>query len=477
MKNMPKFLKTIFIIELFERISYYGVRSLLVLFLINHYKFQDIQAYTIYSVSAALVYLSPVLSAWLTDNVFGFRKLIKLGGCLIAIGQVIILSSYWNFNNFFFGIGFLVLGTGFFKANINSLLGACYKENSNDRTKGFTFLHVGVNIGSALAAILCGYAAYYLGWYAGFSLAASAIFISLFLFFKNEKDFDIAESEPNLKLINKKVFQIKLSYWVFLIFSAIALFFGTILLNNLFSLKIFHIFGIAMLMSFIYLIFKEKEKKELISLGILMLCLIIFFSLQMQLGSLFVVFAQLNVHNSIFGYSVPAIVSQAINPIGVIIFGLFLTAKKNKSSERSVGKFIAGLFAMSACSSLLYLGCLNSYNNQVPYIYLLLAVLITAAGEIVVNPFIQSNFTLLSPKHLRGFIMSLQMLFLSFSNVAGIYISRMFKVSSNDSFFSLEVFKNGFKLLAVYNFALVVILLPLIYFVKKVVEKKLKISS
>lgn len=477
MNVIPSFLKVLFIVELFERISYYGVRTLLVLFLIDKYGFQDINAYATYSVFAALAYSSPVISGYLADKIFGFRRMVILGGIIITIAHILILSSLYNSLLFFFGLGLLVLGTGFFKSNINSLLGACYHENDPNRIHGFTFLHVGVNIGSALASILCGYIAHYYGWYYGFGIAFISILISMAVFFKNEHYFGSHGSSMNPGLLKRKYHGISFSKIIFFLCMIVGLMFGKILADNLFSIDIFYYFGAIMVGVFIYVIARSDTKKELIALALLMICLIVFFAMEMQLGSLFALFSQRNVVQTLFGYQIPATVSQSINPISIMVIGFIITARKARSNKYEIMKFIGGILTTTVCFGVLYYGCLHANaENRIAYIYFLIAVFMTGVGELIVWPFVQSKITELSPKHLRGFIMGLVMLFMAFANVVGIFIGRFFAIDVKngiyDSAASLAIYSHGFKLIAIYNLLFVILFLPVFYFIKKVIQSK-----
>ncbi len=479
MNTIPSFLRVVFAVELFERISYYGVRTLLVLFLISHFGFQDARAYAAYSVTAALVYSTPVLAGVLADRVFGFQRMIVLGGILIAFGQITILCSMFDSGYFFMGLGMLVVGTGFFKANINSLLGTFYYANDANRMRGFVFLHVGVNIGSALASILCGYIAYYYGWYYGFSLATLGILISLVIFFKNRYVFGEHGASPNPNLLRRRYAGLSIFDIMLIVCLAFGIFFGHVIEGNLFTTRLFHYFGLAVLCVFFGVIIKSNERKRLIALGLLMVCLIVFFAMEMQLGSLITLFADRNVSSYVFGYPIPATVSQSINPISIIIIGLFVSIRKSRSNKHQISKFIFGMLTTSLCFGLLYYGCLNADQDyRVSYFYFLAAVITTGFGELIVWPFVQSQITALSPVHLRGFMMSLVMLFMGFANVAGIYIGRFMAVPTKEGFYdasvSLSIYANGFKTVALYNTLFVVAFLPMFYFIKLVIAASYK---
>ena len=476
MSAIPNFLRVIFLVELFERISYYGVRTLLVLFLISHFGFDDARAYAVYSVLAALVYSTPVLGGILADRIFGFRRMVALGGIIIALAQAIILFSMYDTCYFFFGLGLLCVGTGFFKVNINNLLGACYAMNDPNRTHGFVFLHVGVNIGSALASIMCGYVAHYYGWYFGYMIPGISMLISLGLFYRYSHVFGEHGASPDPNRLKRRYLGFTLFEFMLVGSILLGLLYGKVIGDNLFDTRVFHYFGALMLAVFGYVIASSKEKQKLIALGLMMLCLIVFFAMEMQLGSLMALFANRNVVQQVFGIPIPATVSQAINPLTIILLGLGISSRRLKRNRFQVTKFIFGMLTTSFCFGLLYYGCLNAdADYRVSYIYFVLAVGAIGLGELIVWPFVQSSITALSPQNLRGFMMSLVMLFIAFANVAGIHIGRFMAVPILDGYYdpaqSLGIYMEGFKSIAIYNALFVVAFIPLFYFIRVVLKK------
>ena len=150
---------------------------------------------------------------------------------------------------------------------------------------------------------------------------------------------------------------------------------------------------------------------------------------------------------------------------------------KNRKKTNDLLKFILGLCATMFALALLYIGCLNANaNSQVSSFYLFFSILIIGAGEIFVFPFIGSRMTALSPVNLQGFVMALQMFFMAFSNITLIYSSRFLSIPSNngvyDSAISLAIYSSGFLKIALYNLALLCVLIPLLLLLKKVINSE-----
>ena len=185
----PKALFYLFFAEMWERFSFYGMRALLVLYIIKDYmasvENNEEIAYGIYAAYGALVYATPLLGGFFADRFIGYRKAIMLGGVLMAIGHF-FMAFPTDF--FFYGaLGLLIAGNGFFKPNISSLVGALYKEGDIKRDSGFTIFYMGINLGAAVAPLLCGYIGEMWGWHYGFGLAGVGMLAGVVVFWDGIK--------------------------------------------------------------------------------------------------------------------------------------------------------------------------------------------------------------------------------------------------------------------------------------------------
>ena len=158
-KDHPKGLFYLFFAEMWERFSFYGMRALLVLYLIKDYM-SDLEnneeiAYGIYASYGALVYLTPLIGGYLADKFIGYRKSIIFGGILMALGH--FCMAFQNDLFFYGALGLLIIGNGFFKPNISTLVGSLYPEGDPRRDSGFTVFYMGINLGAMIAPLFCGY--------------------------------------------------------------------------------------------------------------------------------------------------------------------------------------------------------------------------------------------------------------------------------------------------------------------------------
>jgi POT family proton-dependent oligopeptide transporter len=177
----PNGLFVLFFSELWERFSYYGMRALLVFYMLKGFLgYGDAQAYTVYGAYTALVYMTPFFGGWLADNVLGQRRAVVLGGLLMAAGHLMMTVEHRL--GFYVALGLLICGNGFFKPNISTMVGSLYPEGPSKRDAGFTIFYMGINLGAAMSPLLCGYIGETYGWHYGFGLATIGMLSGVSMF-------------------------------------------------------------------------------------------------------------------------------------------------------------------------------------------------------------------------------------------------------------------------------------------------------
>lgn len=184
-KVHPKALFALFMVELWERFSYYGMRAILVLYMTSElikggFAFDDATAYGIYGAYGALVYLTPILGGVFADRIMGFRSAIIWGALLMAAGQFTLFAD--NQTTFFIGLALLVIGNGFFKPNISSMIGKFYPDGDPRRDGAFTIFYMGINIGAFLTPLTCGAIGEIEGWKYGFLTAGVGMMLGFGIF-------------------------------------------------------------------------------------------------------------------------------------------------------------------------------------------------------------------------------------------------------------------------------------------------------
>ena len=186
----PKGLKALFFTEMWERMSYYGMRGILVLFMtasINDggLNFNNASASAIYGIYAASVYLATLPGGWIGDNILGQQKTILYGGVIIMFGHLSLAIP--NINSFYIGLILVVLGTGLLKPNISAIVGELYENNPEMRQSGFTIFYMAINLGSILGFFICGYLGENIGWHYGFGAAGIGMAFGLIQYIYNIK--------------------------------------------------------------------------------------------------------------------------------------------------------------------------------------------------------------------------------------------------------------------------------------------------
>jgi POT family proton-dependent oligopeptide transporter len=177
----PTGLFNLFFAEMWERFSYYGMRALLVFYMIKGFLgYNDAEAYTVYGSYTAMVYMTPFFGGMLADRLLGARRAVIFGGLLMAAGHLLMT---WEVESaFFVALALLIVGNGFFKPNISTMVGGLYEDGDPRRDAGFTLFYIGINLGAAMAPLLCGYVGETYGWHYGFGLATFGMMVGLAVF-------------------------------------------------------------------------------------------------------------------------------------------------------------------------------------------------------------------------------------------------------------------------------------------------------
>ena len=199
----PKGLFLLFMAEMWERFSYYGMRALLIFYLVQHWLFSDSEASLIYGAYTALVYIAPVVGGYLADRYIGQRKAVLFGAVLLTFGHFFMAfegdgslgQDNPMINVFWLALALIIVGSGFLKANISVLVGQLYKRTDTRRDPAYTIFYMGINVGAATAAIICGYLGQTVGWEYGFGLAGFGMLLGL-IFFVLGKPLLLGKGEP-----------------------------------------------------------------------------------------------------------------------------------------------------------------------------------------------------------------------------------------------------------------------------------------
>ena len=430
-KGHPKGLFYLFFAEMWERFSFYGMRALLVLYLIKDFMSElenneDI-AYGIFASYGALVYLTPLIGGYLADKFIGYRKSIIFGGILMALGH--FCMAFQNDIFFYGALGLLIIGNGFFKPNISTLVGSLYPEGDPKRDSGFTVFYMGINLGAMIAPLFCGYLGFEFGWHYGFGAAGIGMLAGLIVFWKGIKDGVLGDKglQP-VNYIGKKISGLKIEHIIYFCgFLSVPVFAYAILLNTQSKFLGNAIIAVGVII-FIYLSYiiydlkiNQKDKASgdrLIAVMIFCVFLTVFWACFEIAGSAVTVWADRCVN--LFGIN--ASQTNAINPAYIVLLAIPFSwvwtkldiSNKNPSTpiKFSLGILQLGLGFLVFAISFFYMG----EDGKVPMIFLFLGYLLITTGELFLSPIGLSKVTQLAPKKIISFIMGVWFLSSTFAH-------------------------------------------------------------
>lgn len=371
----PVGLYVLFFTEMWERFSYYGMRAILVLYLVA--KTQDAnaglgwtnkEALALYGWYTMLVYVASIPGGIIADRVLGQKKSVIVGAVLLVIGHsVLAIEEMWAF---YTGLGLIIAGVGMLKPNISTMVGGLYKKGDIRRDKGFTIFYIGINVGAFLSSLIVGYVGEVYGWHYGFGLAGICMFFGLVQFIYGQKylkgvgDYlGKSENVEDREALNRP-------------------------LNKI-----------------------EKDRVIVLILSFLMV--IVFFGAFEQAGGLMNIYAKDYTNRMLMGWEIPASWFQSLNAFFIITLGTLVASywanRKLKGKEASsLFKMIMGLIIMGAGFLFMSAAAVEYENTGSSAMYwLVLAYLFHTIGELSLSPVSLSFVTKLAPAKYASLMMGL----------------------------------------------------------------------
>ena len=418
----PKGLKTLFFTEMWERMSYYGMRGILVLFMTasildGGLDFNNTSASAIYGIYAASVYLATLPGGWIGDNILGQQKTILYGGIVIMFGHLSLAIP--NINFFYIGLILVVLGTGLLKPNISAVLGSLYENNTDLRQSGFTLFYMSINLGSILGFFICGYLGENIGWHYGFGAAGLGMAFGLLQYIYNIKLLEGTGAEPFNKIssrLEKKYKKIILGILIAISLITISGLLGLWRINPVPLANILTIIIALISLSYFFYIFvfgdlDKNEKKRMIMIFVLFIGAALFWSGFDQAGSSFNIFAKEYTNRRIFGWEYPASWLQILNPLFVVILSPFMSylwiyLGKKMLDPSLPFKFGLGLIFMAIGFLVIAVGAQVAISEDLAGAqWLLVTYLLHTIGELTLSPIGLAAISSLSPKRYIGQMM------------------------------------------------------------------------
>jgi len=442
----PLSLSTLFFTELWERFSYYGMRALLVLFMVDEVQnggmsLDDEKATAIYGLYTAFVYLACLPGGWIADRLLGARKAVWVGGLVIAAGHFTLAIP--NQTAFFTGLLLVVLGTGLLKPNVSAMVGQLYPEGGARRDAGFTLFYMGINMGAFLGPLVCSYLGENVNWHMGFAAAGFGMVFGVIQFWltghrlgdaglisRRSGDANDSGSRMDRAWFPVIGFVAALGLFIVLIVS------GVLQVNalSLAQYTTYVIVGLAVVF-FVYLFVFGKlnsaEFKQTLVIVVLFIASAVFWSGFEQAGSSLNLFAERYTDRLAFGFEIPAGWFQSLGPLFIVALApvfasLWVRLAKRQLDPSMPAKFALGLLLLGL-GFLVMVGAAKfvvAGQKAAPY-WLVLTYLIHTMGELCMSPVGLSSVTKLAPKRFMGQMMGIWFLATSLGNlIAGLMAGR-----------------------------------------------------
>ncbi len=475
----PIGLRTLFLTEMWERMSYYGMRALLVLYMtgaVTNFNpglgWTQMESQAIYGIYVGMVYFMVVPGGWIADNILGHQKAVLYGAMIIALGHFTLAIPIQQ--TFFLGLIFVVLGTGLLKGNISTIVGKLYKEDDSRRESGYTIFYMAINIGSTLGFLVCSYLGEKIGWHWGFGAAGIGMSFGVLQFIYSKKLLGVAGINPNPmedRRRAKLVLGTKISLGVMVVVIASGLLGFYSIEPRGFAENFSYFLTVVAGLYFLYLFFfaglTSAEKRNLILLALLFVGAAAFWSGFDQSASSLSIFARDYTDLSVSGYIIPIGWLQFANPIFVVIFapifaGIWTHLGRINLNPALPIKFAFGLMLM-AVSFVIMLFAVELAMETAPVgmRWLILTYLLQTWGELTLSPIGLAAFSRYSPKKYIGQMFGLWFL----ASAIGGVLAGLLGGDALDA--GLESISPVFNFMIKYYLAIALILIVLSRFIKK----------
>lgn len=484
----PKQIWPLFFSEMWERFCFYGMRGMLIYFMVTELMLNDSIANLQYGATQAFVYAFTFIGGLFADKILGFRKSLFWGGILMIAGSLILAIDPKA--SFFFGISFTIIGTGFFKPNISTMVGQLYKEGDPRRDAGFSLFYAGINFGALLGGYLCiavgkgemmsSLIPEHLRWNVAFGFAAVVMVISLLTFVRTKNTIGEIGLSP---LRNHDDNKRKMMEW--------ATYIGSLLLLPIIMIMVskteytdYFMYTIGPL-TLIYIGYEMMsmsvaDRKKMIAGLVFIIFSIIFWAFFEQSGGSLSLFAANNLNNKVMGVTLdPNGVNNSANSLFVIIFAALLGLvwvwlAKRKMEPNTLIKFGLAFIFLAGGFYIFYSTRLFADANGVTSLNLFtFGWLVITFGELSLSPIGMSIMTKLAPQKLQAIMMGMWFLASAYGQYfAGILGANISDASENaDNYNKLMAYTDGYLQLAIYALIAGLVLIAISPFVRKLMQE------
>jgi proton-dependent oligopeptide transporter, POT family len=409
----PKGLFVLFFAEMWERFSYYGMRALLIFYLTQHWLFSDSQSGVIYGAYTALVYITPVLGGYLADRYLGQRKAVLFGAVLLTFGHFLMGfegaggQDAASLNIFWLALAFIIVGSGFLKANISVMVGQLYPRTDVRRDGAYTIFYMGINLGAAIGSLLCGYLGQTYGWSYGFGAAGFGMLLGLIVFVMFKPLLLGRGESPDPARLAAPVAGLKFE-WLLYGVGLIAVLVCWWMVQN--QALVGTVLGVAGAILVSYVLFTAVAKLDahardrIFAAMFLIIGSILFWALFEQAGSSLNLYTDRYVDRA----GVPASMFQSINAIYIVLLAPLFAAVWTWMGRRGIepsapAKFGIALLQLGAGFLVLVAGAAT--GEMTPVLFIFLIYLLHTTGELCLSPVGLSAMNRLAPGHMASLIM------------------------------------------------------------------------
>ncbi len=470
-KGHPAGLYLLFFTEMWERFSYYGMRAILVLFMTKMMMFDTKLASGVYGNFTALVYLTPLIGGLISDRYWGNRKSILVGGVTMAIGQFLlffcasVISTESNLDTILFiaGLSVLVIGNGFFKPNISTMVNQLYAPGDKRVDAAFSIFYMGINLGAFFSPLICGALAEKIDYKWGFFAAGVGMVLGVLLFemLKNKyivtaagepigvkpnkaRDVEAAGATTATGAKQSEFSTGRVVLWL-AIYAALWGIFMFVVGFNWISTLVFATSIAAAGFIITDPTLSKVERDRIVVIYIAAFFVIFFWSAFEQAGASLTLFADQQTDRFIFGWEMPASWFQSVNPLAIIvfapIFAMIWTRLGNKNMEpASPLKQAMGLFLLSLGYLVIAYGVKGVGNEaKISMFWLLGMYLMHTWGELCLSPIGLSMVARLSPARLASLLMGVWFLANAMANDFAGMLSKLYPKEGPTNFFGTQI--------------------------------------
>lgn len=429
---------------LFEFFSYFGIRSLLILYFVNVLKLQDTQAYTLFGNYISLVFLTPLVGGWIADKIIGFKYAIILGISLIFFGYMILY--FFPIEGLYIGLATIVLGVGFFKTNAICLLSECYPNFSAKKDSLYVWYYIFANLGGMLGPLMCAWIIDACGWGNGFITAGLAMLCGFMIFVANLPSFNhIGRAKYMFDRKTFVYFSLSIGVFLFLLVEV---------LKNNWAGWLLAITACIALPVFVFFLkaLPHKMRNHIFLIFILTLFGTVFWIFDQQGSSSISLFIDRDVVRNVGQFIVPTGWFQSINSAVIILIGPLLAILLEKFSDDKwhvnvILKVTFGLFLLTIGFAAIYCGIVLD-GAMTKMIWPIMGLIFIGVAELFIDPVIISEINTKAPLHLRGFLVGFYFLFVgAYANYASVQIAKLSVFYSQSVHATIEGYHQEFFLI------------------------------